>query len=321
MKIFTDMSKFKHYVRIGIYKALKRKNLYLGLFFCATLTFVTVFLVTKLNSASPNQLNSNESSQSNRFNELQISNDNKTDEKNVVQSVTKAMDKNVNPDPNQCTKSGFVSNDDLKGLNSNISSIESKPKDSVKLDIDLKKTKKFKNTKNKQIKKADKINIEDRETLSAANNSISETKEKSESKPDSFIMPVFGKVTFDFSIDKLVFSKTLNEWRTHSGVDISSDRGSPVRAVQDGIISEIRNSPSFGISVIIEHTSNFKTVYANLASDNMVSVNQIIKQGDVIGCIGNTANFESLEEPHLHFEVLKDSEPVNPKKYLKKLNE
>ena len=131
-----------------------------------------------------------------------------------------------------------------------------------------------------------------------------------------FIMPVVGSVTFAFAQDRLVYSKTLEEWRTHSGVDLAADRGTPVKAAADGTVSEIKHDPRFGITIIIDHNNGLKTVYANLASDDMVNPNQKVKQGDIIGCVGNTALFESAEQSHLHFEVLKDNEPVNPETYL-----
>jgi murein DD-endopeptidase MepM/ murein hydrolase activator NlpD len=138
--------------------------------------------------------------------------------------------------------------------------------------------------------------------------------EKAQSQ--EFIMPVIGGVTFAFAQDKLVYSKTLEEWRTHSGVDLAADRGTPVKVVADGFVSEIKHDPRFGVTVIVDHQNGLKTVYANLASDDMVNPNQILKQGDIIGCVGNTALFESAEQSHLHFEVLKDNKPVNPEDYL-----
>lgn len=128
--------------------------------------------------------------------------------------------------------------------------------------------------------------------------------------------PVFGQITFEFSLDRLVYSKTLEEWRTHSGVDISADRGTAVKAVADGIVSEIKHDPRYGFAVIIDHQNGLKTLYANLAESDAVSTNQRIKQGDNIGNIGNTAAFESVEPPHLHFEVLKNNSGVNPVSYL-----
>lgn len=135
---------------------------------------------------------------------------------------------------------------------------------------------------------------------------------------EKFIKPVFGDISFDYSQDKLVYSKTLDEWRTHSGVDLGVDRGTPVKVVADGIVIDVKNDPRFGITVIIDHQNGIKTVYANLASDEMVTPNQKVKQGEVIGSVGNTALFEQVEQTHLHFEVLKDNLPVNPANYLPK---
>ncbi|MGI6777393.1 MAG: peptidoglycan DD-metalloendopeptidase family protein [Acetivibrionales bacterium] len=129
-------------------------------------------------------------------------------------------------------------------------------------------------------------------------------------------LPVIGDVSFDYAMDRLVYSKTLEDWRTHSGIDLAADRGTNVKAAADGFISEVKNDPRFGITVIIDHQNGLKTVYANLASDEVVVPNQKVKEGDVIGAIGNTALFESAEQPHLHFEVLMDNRPVDPKEYL-----
>lgn len=132
----------------------------------------------------------------------------------------------------------------------------------------------------------------------------------------SFIMPVLGETICVFSQDKLLYSKTLNQWRAHSGIDLAADRGTPVKAVSKGVIADVKNDPRWGFTVIIEHDNGLKTVYSNLASDEMVVQNEKVEQGDIIGCVGNTAAFEAAEEPHLHFEVWKDDELVNPEDYL-----
>ncbi|UWV47136.1 peptidoglycan DD-metalloendopeptidase family protein [Acetivibrio thermocellus] len=149
----------------------------------------------------------------------------------------------------------------------------------------------------------------------------SKSANKSEGKTESgkkvtFVMPVYGEVTFEYAMDRLVYSKTLDEWRAHSGVDLRADRGTPVKVVADGVVTEVKNDPRFGVTVIVEHENGLKTVYANLASGDMVTPNQKVKQGEIIGSIGNTAIIESAEPAHLHFEVLKDNKPVDPKDYL-----
>ena len=137
-------------------------------------------------------------------------------------------------------------------------------------------------------------------------------------KQQSFEMPVNGDISLEYALDKLVYSKTLEEWRAHAGVDIASDRGTPVRAVADGVVSEVRNDSYYGIAVVIDHGNGLKSLYRNLASDETVTVNQKVKQGEAIGSIGNSAMDESSEQPHLHFEVLKKDVSMDPLAYLPK---
>lgn len=135
-------------------------------------------------------------------------------------------------------------------------------------------------------------------------------------KDQKFAMPVFGEIIFEYAMDKLVYSKTLDEWRAHSGVDLRADRGTPVKVVADGVVTEIKNDPRFGVTVIVEHSNGIRTLYANLASGDTVTPNQKVKQGEVIGSVGNTAAFESAEPAHLHFEVIKNNKSVDPNDYL-----
>lgn len=137
-------------------------------------------------------------------------------------------------------------------------------------------------------------------------------------KKQSFQMPVSGSISLEYSKDKLIYSKTLEEWRVHKGVDIASDMGTPVEAVADGVVTDVTNDQYMGITVVIDHGNDIKSVYRNLASDDTVSVNQKVRQGEIIGSIGNTAMDESSEQPHLHFEVLKKDVSVDPMAYLPK---
>lgn len=136
----------------------------------------------------------------------------------------------------------------------------------------------------------------------------------------NLIMPVFGPISFEYAEKKLVYSKTLEDWRTHNGVDIASDKGTLVKAAADGTVIETKNDPRFGATIVIDHGKGYKTVYSNLSDTSMVSVNQIIKQGEGIGSIGLSAAFESSEQAHLHFEVLENDTAIDPTKFLPKLN-
>jgi len=135
-------------------------------------------------------------------------------------------------------------------------------------------------------------------------------------KPLSFDWPVFGKIINGYAKDSLIFSKTLQQWTTHEGVDIASKEGTPVRTAADGIIKSIKIDPIYGITIIIEHKNGTKTVYSNLSSGKMVKAGQFVKRAKVISGVGRTAGFECEEEAHLHFEIIKNEKNVNPDGYL-----
>jgi len=135
-------------------------------------------------------------------------------------------------------------------------------------------------------------------------------------KKPTFVLPLEGKIITDYAMDRLFYSKTLDEWRTHSGIDIEAPRGEAVKAVADGYIKEIKEDPCYGITIVIDHENGYKSVYSNLASASMVSVNQKVKAGDAISSVGNTAVFECADPPHLHIEIYKDDKLIDPKTVL-----
>lgn len=145
-----------------------------------------------------------------------------------------------------------------------------------------------------------------------------EEHKKEEKVPDpTFKKPVEGEVTNNFAKDTLIYSNTLQEWVTHNGIDIKADKATIVKASAEGTIKSIKSDPRFGITVVIEHVNGFTSVYSNLLTAEFVKEGEKVKQGQTIGTVGNTATFEIADEPHLHFEILKDNEYIDPNLYLK----
>ena len=136
-------------------------------------------------------------------------------------------------------------------------------------------------------------------------------------KDPEFINPVEGEIIRGFAKDSLIYSETLEEWITHFGVDIKAERTTVVKASEGGKIATIKNDPRYGLTVVIEHVNGFKSVYSNLLTTEFVSEGENIKKGQSIGTIGNSASFEIVDEPHLHFEIIKDGEYLDPNIYLK----
>ena len=141
---------------------------------------------------------------------------------------------------------------------------------------------------------------------------------KTNTKKDPvFSKPIEGDISKEFAKDNLVYSETLKEWTVHLGVDIKAEKATIVKAAAAGKVKYIKNDPRYGLSIIIEHSNGFQTLYANLLTTEFVSEGEEVKAGQTIATIGESGVYEIVDEPHLHFEILKNSENVNPADYIK----
>lgn len=132
-----------------------------------------------------------------------------------------------------------------------------------------------------------------------------------------FMKPVEGEIIKEFAIDNLVYSATLQEWIVHKGIDIKAPRTTVIKSAEEGTVKAIKNDPRYGLTIIVEHSDGFKTVYSNLLTTEFVKEGETVSKGQSLGTIGNSAAFEIADEPHLHFELLKNEETQDPKLYLK----
>lgn len=97
--------------------------------------------------------------------------------------------------------------------------------------------------------------------------------------------------------------------RMHYGVDFSAPKGTPIYATANGTISKTTFSRGgFGYYVKIDHGFGYETLYGHM-SEYIVKAGQKIKRGEVIGYVGNTGKSTA---PHLHYEVHKNKEKINP---------
>lgn len=90
-----------------------------------------------------------------------------------------------------------------------------------------------------------------------------------------------------------------------------------VKAVADGKVKSIKNDPRYGLTVVIEHQNGFESIYSSLLTAEFITVGEEIKQGSTIATVGNTATFEIADTTHLHFEMKKDGQNVDPNIYIK----
>lgn len=179
------------------------------------------------------------------------------------------------------------------------------------------------NNKKSESKVTNKTKENTVKTSSKKNNTTENTVEKEnkdqkQNANPTFSYPVEGEIIREYAKDKLVYSNTLGEWITHLGIDIKANKTTVVKSSTDGTIKSIKNDPRYGLTVVIEHNNGFSTVYSNLLTAEFVKEGEKVTSGQTIGTVGNTASFEILDEAHLHFEILKDNEQIDPGMYLKK---
>ena len=144
-----------------------------------------------------------------------------------------------------------------------------------------------------------------------------EEKVLEQKKEITFTMPAEGEIICEFAKDNLIYSETLKEWITHTAIDIKANKTSVIKSAADGVIKSIVNDPRYGLTVVIEHNEGYETVYSNLLTAEFVVEGEEVAQGQTIGTAGNTSSFENSMESHLHFELLKDGEYLDPSIYLK----
>lgn len=136
-------------------------------------------------------------------------------------------------------------------------------------------------------------------------------------KVTDYIFPIEGDIIMEHSMDMPVYWKTLDQYMVHSGIDIASETGTPVQACAGGTVTMIDEDDSMGVTVEINHGNGLISIYSNLAADGLIELGEVVTKGTVIGKVGQSAMFEFESEDHLHFEMKKNEEPVDPMDYLK----
>ena len=124
--------------------------------------------------------------------------------------------------------------------------------------------------------------------------------------------PVSGQVIWGYAADKLIYSKTLDQWTTHKAVDIGCPEGTAVKCVLGGTVEKVYTDDQLGVTVIVKHSSDRKTLYANLNETVPVRAGDKVNAGTVLGTVGRTALSECALESHLHFAFFVKGKAVDP---------
>lgn len=98
----------------------------------------------------------------------------------------------------------------------------------------------------------------------------------------------------------------------HPGVDVAVPEGTYVRAAAPGRVVEASDDPIYGLFLILEHGGGYRTLYAH-AAELLARVGDQVESGEIIALSGSSGRSSA---PHLHFEVLRDGQPVDPLEYV-----
>lgn len=174
----------------------------------------------------------------------------------------------------------------------------------------------------------DKLKITDEEETEAE---TEEKKQKTDAEAGheeaaaaADILPVFyapitgGTVIRSHSVTVPVYSPTMEDYRTHTGVDIACSAASPVLAAADGKIGSFWQDPLMGYTLSVIHAGDAVTIYQGIAEElpEGICAGAEVKAGQVIACTGNTALIECEDEEHLHFMMHIGGSAVDPMEYI-----
>ena len=114
----------------------------------------------------------------------------------------------------------------------------------------------------------------------------------------------------------LEFGRRASPWAAssefHSGIDIGASIGTEVKAPAPGTVIFAGRQAEYGVTLIIDHGNDTKSLYGHLSRLN-VATDQKIQRGDLLAFSGNTGRSSG---PHLHYEIQVRGQPVNPHTYL-----
>jgi murein DD-endopeptidase MepM/ murein hydrolase activator NlpD len=127
-----------------------------------------------------------------------------------------------------------------------------------------------------------------------------------ESEIPDFKLPVQATISSGFGIRKDPFS---HQPRSHRGIDLAVPAGTEVRAARGGEVVFAGYERGYGNTVVIQHPEGFQTRYAHLGASS-VKAGDVVADEQLLGVVGSTGHSTG---PHLHFEVIRYGERIDPR--------
>lgn len=129
--------------------------------------------------------------------------------------------------------------------------------------------------------------------------------------PEGMVMPLASvTIVNDYGF---YHNKTLNSYYEHTGVDFSAEVGTEVLAVDDGVVESVyKDDVLTGTEIVVDHGGGMKSVYRFVNAVENLAVGDSVKKGDVIATVAEATGEEYKDGAHLHFEIKKNGEAIDP---------
>ena len=150
---------------------------------------------------------------------------------------------------------------------------------------------------------------DDRKTTTTTTTTATTTATTTTAAADLYVLPFGNAVLKAYSDGKPAYSLTMGDWRTHDGTDFAGEFGQKVKALADGKVTEVAESPLWGMMITVDHGMEVISRY--------YGVNPTVKAGDTVK-VGETLGTliaipcEASDAPHLHLEMSIDGKAVDP---------
>ena len=133
-----------------------------------------------------------------------------------------------------------------------------------------------------------------------------------ETKSESKLNYIGTEVLREYSADMPSYSKTLDVWEIHKGLDIAAKDGDKIRSILDGTVKSVYSDERYGTSIELSYADNITVIYSGIKENVSLEKGDTFKEGDCIGYVGNTTNVENEDGTHVHVEAYKNDKAINP---------
>lgn len=132
-----------------------------------------------------------------------------------------------------------------------------------------------------------------------------------------YVVPVKdATILKDYSATEYQYNDTLKHWEIHKAIDFLAEKGADVYAFADGTVTDVKTNHMEGTYVEITHSNGLVSVYKSMDSKLNVKVGDKVIAGTVIGTVGDQMGKELNSGAHLHFELWRNGDKVDPNDYL-----